>query len=113
MASDYTAAWEAADIDAIVALLAADARYAMPPLPEWYAGRSEIRDFLIAGPARFRWRFLATVANGQPAFGTYWRDERRDAFVAMALDVVAVHDGAIIDLTAAVEGAAASPASGT
>ncbi|MFD6102584.1 RNA polymerase subunit sigma-70 [Nocardia salmonicida] len=98
LAQRYAAAWEAADVDGIVELLAADARYAMPPLPEWYAGQAAIRDFLVSAPMRWRWRFLPTVANGQPAFGTYSWDAENRVFTAMALDVLVVRDGAITDV---------------
>ena len=71
----YAAAWEAGDVDAIVAMLAADARYAMPPLPEWYAGPDGDPRLPHRRAAADRWRFLPTRANGQLAFGTYlWAD---------------------------------------
>jgi RNA polymerase sigma-70 factor (ECF subfamily) len=93
-------AWQAGDVDAIVAMLAADARYSMPPLPQWYRGRDEIRAFLLRGPLRSRWRFLPTTANGQLAFGTYMWDRAAGAYVPGGLDVLTLRDGRVAEITA-------------
>ncbi|MEU4829453.1 sigma-70 family RNA polymerase sigma factor [Streptosporangium sp. NPDC023615] len=90
LADRYAAAWEAGDVEAIVAMLTDDARYSMPPLTEWYEGREAIRAFLVAGPLDHRWRFLPARANGRFAFGTYaWNADRR-AYVAAGLDLLEV-----------------------
>jgi RNA polymerase sigma-70 factor (ECF subfamily) len=93
-------AWQGGDVDAIVAMLADDARYSMPPLPEWYRGRDDIRAFLLGGPLRSRWRFLSTTANGQLAFGTYLWDEAADAYVPGGLDVLTIRSGQVAEVTA-------------
>jgi RNA polymerase sigma-70 factor (ECF subfamily) len=64
----YMRAWEADDIDGLVATLADEVRLAMPPSPSWYSGRAAVAELvwrwiLPQGPFRVR----ATAANGQPA----------------------------------------------
>ncbi|MGH3490731.1 MAG: sigma-70 family RNA polymerase sigma factor [Actinopolymorphaceae bacterium] len=98
VAQRYTTAWEAGDVDAIVAMLTEDAKYSMPPLTEWYEGHDGIRAFLVEGPLRSRWRFLPARANGQLAFGTYmWNDEKA-AFFAAGLDLVALRGARIAEV---------------
>jgi RNA polymerase sigma-70 factor (TIGR02960 family) len=84
----YTTAWETGDVDAIVAMLTEDARYSMPPLSEWYEGRTGIRGFLDDAVPGYRWRFLPVRANGQLAFGTYRWDDEQDAYVPGGLDLL-------------------------
>jgi RNA polymerase sigma-70 factor (TIGR02960 family) len=96
----WTRAWEAGDVDAIVALLAADARYSMPPLPESYRGHDAIRAFLAGGPLRSRWRLEPTTANGQLAFGTYLWDDAAGAYVPGGLDVLTLDGGRVAEVTA-------------
>ena len=84
----YIDAWEQGDVDAIVAMLAEDATFAMPPLPTWYRGRDAIAIFLKRSAPTERWRLLPARANGQLAFGAYaWETEKR-AFTPLSLDVL-------------------------
>lgn len=98
VAQRYTAAWEAGDVDAIVAMLTDDAKYSMPPVTAWYEGHDSIRAFLLEGPLTSRWRFVPTYANGQLAFGTYMWDEDRAVFVAAGLDLVALRGTKIAEV---------------
>jgi RNA polymerase sigma-70 factor (ECF subfamily) len=93
-------AWHAGDVDAIVAMLAQDARYSMPPLPQWYRGVDDIREFLVGGPLLSRWRFRPTTANGQLAFGTYLWDDDAAAYVPGGLDVLTIRDGRVAEVVA-------------
>ena len=46
----YIEAWNRGDVDAVVAMLAEEATFSMPPNFEWFRGREAIRDFLPLGP---------------------------------------------------------------
>ncbi len=100
LATHWADAWQTGDVDRIVAMLADDARYEMPPLPEWYLGKDQIRTFLIGGPMRSRWRFLPTTANGQLAFGTYLWDDTASAYVPGGLDILTLRTGYVAEVTA-------------
>ena len=62
----YVAAWERADVDAVVALLAEDVVLAMPPYGEWFTGAAAVGDFFAAYPLRDgrRWTCQVGSANG-------------------------------------------------
>jgi len=70
----FASAYEAGDLDALVALLTHDVVTSMPPMPLEYRGREAVARFCAAllgagaGSA-----LVPTRANGQPAFGVYRR----------------------------------------
>jgi RNA polymerase sigma-70 factor (ECF subfamily) len=74
LVAKFVRAYEAADLDALVALLTDDVFISMPPMPHEYVGRAAAVDFCgrIFGSGR-RFELVPTRANGQPAFGTYLR----------------------------------------
>ena len=67
------------DTAAILALLAEDATFSMPPYAAWFRGHAAIAEFLPAGPLREGWRLVPATAGGQLAFGCYRRQRRRAA----------------------------------
>ncbi len=71
-----TRAYDAGDVDGIVALLTDDVQLRMPPVPLEYQGRELAARFLtvVAFRQGRTYRLVATRANGQPAFGSYVRD---------------------------------------
>ena len=70
----FVTAYEAADLDAVVALLTDDVFMSMPPMPFEYQGREAVADFCgrLFGAGR-RFELVPTRANGQPAYGAYLR----------------------------------------
>jgi len=73
-------AFEAGDIDGVVALLTDDAWLTMPPEPYEYQGQAAIGAFLNDRAARrgAPLRLVPTRANGQPALGCYLPSPQTD-----------------------------------
>ncbi|GAB2617519.1 sigma-70 family RNA polymerase sigma factor [Streptomyces capparidis] len=98
---DFTRAFEAGDVDAVVALLTDDAYLTMPPLPLEYQGLDAVRHFLatVALRACRRHVLVPTRANGQPAFGCYLRDPRTPILHAHGVLVLTLSGDRISGLT--------------
>lgn len=109
IAQEYADAWERADLNGFVSLLAKDASMIMPPWSEWYSGRAAIRSFFSQ---TFGWawrtgkhrpfRMIATRANGQLTFATYLRRRgsgKSGKFQAHALQVLTFRNRKIHRLT--------------
>jgi RNA polymerase sigma-70 factor (TIGR02960 family) len=70
----FVRAWQAADLDALVALLTDDVFLSMPPMPFEYQGRDAVARFCASlFSAGRRSDLVPTRANGQPAVGAYLR----------------------------------------
>jgi hypothetical protein len=87
-----TRAYEAGDVEGIIALFDDDAWLTMPPAPLEYQGREQIARLLTA--IAFRdgrtYRLAPTRANGQLAFGAYLHapkpgDEQANGFLVLTL----------------------------
>ena len=98
----YVTAWERNDVDAVVAMLADDAKMTMPPLPTWYRGREQVAIFLGGGPlaGATRWRLIPVRANGQLAFFAYAWDDKTQAFMPHAVNVLTLRGAQIQEITA-------------
>ena len=57
----FVDAWDRGDVETMVAMLAEDARFAMPPFACWYRGQDAITAFLPAAPGL--WLLIPTRAN--------------------------------------------------
>jgi RNA polymerase sigma-70 factor (ECF subfamily) len=97
----YVSAFERADVDAVVEMLAADGAFTMPPLPTWYRGREAVAAFLQSHvlASENRWRLVPTRANGQPAFGNYRWDEQRQSFLPRSISVLTLDGEGIAEIT--------------
>ncbi|HEY6707469.1 MAG TPA: RNA polymerase subunit sigma-70 [Actinomycetota bacterium] len=92
------AAWERADVPAILELLAADARFLMPPLPAWFSGRDSIGRFLAERMFATPWKLVPMEANAQLAFACYQGDAGGRRFRLGAVNVVGLRAGRIVEL---------------
>ncbi len=91
LVAKFVSAYQAADLDALVALLTDDVFMSMPPMPLEYRGRDAVARFLavLFGAGR-RFDLVRTRANGQPAFGIYARSPADGVSHASGLIAVAI-----------------------
>jgi RNA polymerase sigma-70 factor (TIGR02960 family) len=102
LVSRYVAAWQSADIDALVALLREDAVMTMPPEPLLFRGRQAIGDFFAtvpAGGALDQIRLVPTHANRQPALAAYLLDPAAGVHRGYGLMVLSLDGDAIAEIT--------------
>jgi RNA polymerase sigma-70 factor (TIGR02960 family) len=95
LVAEFVAAWERADVPALVSLLTADARFVMPPLPAWFDGPQWIERFWRERMFATPWRLRPIRANGQLAFVCH----QAPAYEPAAILVLTLRDGRIADLT--------------
>jgi RNA polymerase sigma-70 factor, ECF subfamily len=98
----YMDAMQRGDVDAVIAMLAEDASWSMPPLAAWFHGHDALTGFLETGPLSgdWRWRHLPAHANGQPALGIYAWYEEDGTYHPFALEVLTLDgEGRIKDIT--------------
>ncbi len=99
IAQRYADALERADADALISMLTQDAIWSMPPIPTWFQGHEAIRNFLLDGPLRERWRHQPAFANGQLAIGCYLHDHASNGYVPAVIDVLTLAGDKIAAVT--------------
>jgi RNA polymerase sigma-70 factor (ECF subfamily) len=95
----YVDAWESRNVDALVALLVEDARFAMPPFSNWFHGRDAVIAF-ITSTGQPRLRHVLTRANGQPAVAWYLWSADREHFLPASIEVLALEGESVREITA-------------
>jgi RNA polymerase sigma-70 factor, ECF subfamily len=113
LVDDYVRAWEAGDVDGMLALLTEDATLTMPPMPTWYRGRDAIAVFLAEwafasyGPDQARVRGFAgerrvrlvpTRVSGQVAFGGYHWDPAKGSYRPVVLQVLTLRGAKVQEI---------------
>lgn len=97
----YVAAWETADSAALIAVLREDVALTMPPLPVWFGGHADVKQFLdgflFQSMSPFKVKLEAVRFNGSPAFATYQMD-KDGVYRAAALHILTIEDGLITEI---------------
>ena len=99
LVSSFIAAWERADVPALLDMLVDDARFTMPPLPAWFEGRADIERFLRERCFATRWRMLPTSANGQLAVACYQEKPDTPVYRLSAINVFTLRGDRIVEIT--------------
>ncbi|MDO5698034.1 MAG: RNA polymerase subunit sigma-70 [Dermatophilus congolensis] len=94
----FVDAFERHDFDAIVATLAENTTWQMPPFDRWYVGAHDsavLSHTHCPASAPGDLRFLRTRSNGQPAVGMYLR--KGDRYEAFQFQVLHVRPDGLVD----------------
>jgi RNA polymerase sigma-70 factor (ECF subfamily) len=98
--AQYVDAFERYDIDALVALLAADAVQSMPPFAMWLDGPADIAAWMLGPGAECAGsRLIPVAASGTIAFGQY-RPDPAGGHAPWALQVLEARAGKITEIHA-------------
>ena len=100
----YAEAGERGDVAGLAALCREDVRFAMPPEAGVWAGRDVVvqgwRDGGFGSPSFGTLRCMLTRANRMPAVACYVRAPGEAQFHSLALDVLAIEGGLIVEVVA-------------
>lgn len=97
----FVTAFEEGDVEAIVAMLAEDVTFQMPPYTEWCRGRDAVaKSWLMPGGPPPRLRYVPARANGHLAVGTYQLDAGAGRYLPIALDVITLGGPLISEIVA-------------
>jgi len=96
-------ATERGDVRGLAELLREDVRFSMPPEPGVWVGRDEVVGTWVKGgfgsPSFGDVRCVVTRANGMPALACYLRGPGEAEYRPLALDVLRIEDGKIVEVT--------------
>jgi RNA polymerase sigma-70 factor (ECF subfamily) len=93
-------AFERGEVEAILAHLADDATFSMPPYAAWYRGHRQLSEsWLFPEERPTGLRFVPTRANGQIALGVYKLDPETGRYRPIALEVLALRGELIAEVT--------------
>jgi RNA polymerase sigma-70 factor (ECF subfamily) len=95
----YIQAWESRDVDAMVAVLAEDVTFAMPPFPHWFGGRDDVVAFMVT-TGRPALRHVLTSAGGQLAVAWYIRWPGQDEYLPASIEVLSLAGERVQGITA-------------
>jgi RNA polymerase sigma-70 factor (ECF subfamily) len=93
-------AFERGEVEAILAHLADDATFSMPPYAAWFRGHRQLSEsWLFPERQPTGLRFVPTRANGQVALGVYKLHPETGRYRPIALEVLALRGELIAEVT--------------
>jgi len=99
----YARAWESADLEGIISMLADDAFFPMPPMPTAIVGKDAMAafyaQFVFAGNASGRWKLIPIRANGQSGYAFYRLDEATNQHHAYVLQLLSFKEDLVVEAT--------------